>query len=210
MNPELRRALDVATAAAVEAGAILRAELHRPGGPRGGDGHAPADEEAERAIRARLLGAFPWRYLGEETGAAGPPGADTVWLVDPNDGTAVYLKARRGSAVSIAAVRSGRPILGVVYAFAYPDDRGDLIAWAEGRAITRNGAPVTTALAARSFGRESLVLVSSAADSAGRGGSPRGARAGSRGAPPAELCATGGGFRILPMTPIERLIGPEP
>jgi ADP-ribosylglycohydrolase len=42
-------------------------------------------------------------------------------------------------------LRDGVPILGVVYAFCYPDDRGDLIAWAEDCGpIQRNGQPVVS------------------------------------------------------------------
>jgi ADP-ribosylglycohydrolase/fructose-1,6-bisphosphatase/inositol monophosphatase family enzyme len=165
IDVELRDALAVATAAAVEAGALLRAELHRPGGPRGSGGHAPADEEAEKLIRDRLVAAFPsWGYLGEETGRGGAAGATKLWVVDPNDGTADYLKCRRGSAVSIAALRAGRPVIGVVYAFAHPDDDGDLITWAEREPIRRNGVAVATGLTALPFTRDSIVLVSSAAD----------------------------------------------
>ena len=47
----------------------LRADFHRPGGPRGGGEKAEADTEAEHLIRGRLAAAFPtWSYLGEETG----------------------------------------------------------------------------------------------------------------------------------------------
>ena len=82
---ELRRALDVAVAAAREAAEHLQADFHRPAGPRGKIDKAPADTEAEELIRARLLAAFPdWGYLGEETGRhEGAPGAP-IWLVDPN------------------------------------------------------------------------------------------------------------------------------
>src|SRR5207244_9711478 len=95
----------------------------------------------EGLIRGRLLEAFPWGYRGEETGYAGADGPH-LWLVDPNDGTASFLRGMRGSAVSIAALRDGVPVLGVVCAFAYPDDRGDLIAWAEGCPLSRNDRPV--------------------------------------------------------------------
>ena len=64
-----------------------------------------------------------------------------VWLVDPNDGTSAYLRGARGSSVSIALVRNGIPVLGVIYAYVAPDDRGDLIYWAEGFELTRNGEP---------------------------------------------------------------------
>jgi ADP-ribosylglycohydrolase/fructose-1,6-bisphosphatase/inositol monophosphatase family enzyme len=133
-------ALDAAVQAAREAGAMLRAEFHHPGGPRGSGGHADIDEEAERHIRGRLLAACPWAYRGEETGSAAGGDGRHLWLVDPNDGTEAYLKGWRGSVVSIAALRDGVPVLGVVYAFCYPDSgAGDLIAWAEGRPLTRDG-----------------------------------------------------------------------
>jgi ADP-ribosyl-[dinitrogen reductase] hydrolase len=166
MKTDLPRALEVASGAAREAGLVLRADLHRPGGPRGHtDDKADADTEAEWIVRGLLLGAFPgWGYLGEETGGVeGRPGAP-VWLVDPNDGTRDYLKGRRGSSVSIALLVDGRPSLGVVYAFAYPDDAGDLFAWAEGCGpLRRNGAPIEPTLPA-SLGPLEVVLVSSAGD----------------------------------------------
>ncbi len=135
---ELRCALD----AALEAGEVLRREFHRWGGPRGQHAHAEADEEAEWLIRNRLLGVFPqYRYRGEETGSVSA--ADPhVWLVDPNDGTSAFLRGARGSSVSIGLVRDGIPVLGVVYAYCAPDDAGDLIHWAEGFELTRNGVPV--------------------------------------------------------------------
>jgi fructose-1,6-bisphosphatase/inositol monophosphatase family enzyme len=143
---DLRRPLEAALDAAVAAGEILRRDFHRAGGPRGAVDKAEADVEAERLIRARLGEAFPgWGYLGEETGRIpGSPG-EPIWLVDPNDGTRDYLAGRRGSAVSIGLLAGGRPVLGVVFAFAYPDDDGDLFTWAEGCGpVRRNGRPVTT------------------------------------------------------------------
>lgn len=156
----LSRALEVAIVSAREAGALLRDDLHRPGGPRGRIDKAPADTEAEELIAARLRDAFPdWGYLGEETGRrAGRDGAP-VWLVDPNDGTRDYLLGRRGSAVSLALVHEGRPVLGVVYAFAYPDDDGDLFAWAEGCGpLRRNGLAVEPRHTARLKPADVVVL----------------------------------------------------
>jgi ADP-ribosyl-[dinitrogen reductase] hydrolase len=162
---KLSRALEVALAAARAGGAILSKDFHRPGGPRGEGDKADADLEAEHEIRGRLQSAFPeWGYLGEETGrGAGKPGAP-VWLVDPNDGTRDYLLGRRGSAVSIGLLAGGRPVLGVVFAFAYPDDEGDLFLWAEGCGpVRRNGldagAPPPPRLQA-----SDIVLVSSKGD----------------------------------------------
>jgi ADP-ribosylglycohydrolase/fructose-1,6-bisphosphatase/inositol monophosphatase family enzyme len=157
--------LQEATEAAREAGALLRADLHRAGGPRGEGDHAEADAEAERLIRDRLLAALPCGYRGEELGAAPGPINTHIWLVDPNDGTRAYLKGWRGSAVSIALLHDTTPVLGVVYAFAYADDAGDLIAWAEGCGpLTRNGEPVHTDLAGGMLERGALVLVSQDAD----------------------------------------------
>ena len=139
------RALELATDAARQAGAMLRAEFHRPGGPRGAGGHAEIDEQAERLIREILLAEFPWGYRGEELGYTPGQSDKQLWLVDPHDGTSVFLSGRRGSAVSIAALQNGVPVLGVVYAFGYPDDDGDLICWAEGCGpVLRNGQPVAT------------------------------------------------------------------
>jgi ADP-ribosylglycohydrolase/fructose-1,6-bisphosphatase/inositol monophosphatase family enzyme len=161
----LEAALSVAVDAARQAGALLLADFHRPGGPRGGGDKAEADTEAEREIRSRLMAAFPgWGYRGEETGVQAGKAGEPIWLVDPNDGTRDYLAGRRGSAVSIGLVREGRPVLGVVFAFAYPDDAGDLFAWAEGTGpLRRNGRPVETRLPAR-LSPTDVVLVSSKGD----------------------------------------------
>jgi ADP-ribosylglycohydrolase/fructose-1,6-bisphosphatase/inositol monophosphatase family enzyme len=162
---DLGPALDVATRAAREAGDLLRADFHRAGGPRGGGAKAEADVEAEDLIRGRLRDAFPdWSFLGEETGRAdGKPGAP-IWLVDPNDGTRDYLRGLRGSSVSIGLVHQGRAVLGVVFAFAYPDDDGDLFTWADGCGpLRRNGAPSATRLP-ESLGKADVVLVSAKGD----------------------------------------------
>jgi ADP-ribosylglycohydrolase/fructose-1,6-bisphosphatase/inositol monophosphatase family enzyme len=165
---DLSAALAVAVEAARAAGAMLREEFHRPGGPRGAGDHADIDRPVEEALRARLLAAFPWDYLGEETGRAGGGAAPYVWLVDPNDGTSAYLKGWRGSSVSIAALRAGVPVLGVVYTYAYPDGEGDLIAWAEGQSLTRNGQALTVHLADGTLegkaGRPAVVFLSQDAD----------------------------------------------
>ena len=163
MIHDYRRPLDVAVAAALEAGALLRADLHRPGGPRGEALHAEADTEAEWIIRKALMDAFPaWGYLGEETGAQPrPPGEPHLWIVDPNDGTGQYVKGHRGSAVSIALLCDGVPVLGVIYAFSAPDDRGDLFAWAEGCGpLRRNGAEVRRAAWPSALGPHDVVLLS--------------------------------------------------
>ncbi len=161
-------ALKVAIEAAQAAGARLRAELHRPGGPRGTGEHAPIDEEVEaEEIRPRLLEAFPnWGYRGEETRPHLPPQdrAAHVWLVDPNDATAAFLRGYRGAAVSVGLLRDGLPVLGVLFAYAYPDDEGDLLTWAEGEPLRRNGATIERTVEDRPLRRDDVVLVSESAD----------------------------------------------
>lgn len=161
--------LDVALKAARAAGDLLRADFHRPSGPRGEGDKAPVDTEAEQVIRAILLdGKTGFGFLGEETGAvAGAQGAP-IWVVDPNDGTRDYIRGRRGSSVSIALVAERRPVLGVVYAFGYPDDAGVLYAAAVGReGVYRNGSPVAAKLPDRLTDCD-VVLVSGGGDRAAR------------------------------------------
>ncbi len=166
MAHNYERALAVAIEAAIEAGAILREEFHHPGGPSGPKGHCPADNGAERLIRERLLAAFPgWGYLGEETGSRQAAEGEThIWLVDPNDGTRSFQKGMRGSAVSVALLRQGEPVLGVVYAFAAPDDRGDLFTWAQGCPFTRQGLPPEAGPWSGLPDAQKIVLVSQSAD----------------------------------------------
>jgi len=159
------RALEVSIGAAQEAGAILRADFHRPSGPRGKGDKADADLEAEGLIRQRLLLAFPeFGYLGEETGRAGPAGNRPIWLVDPNDGTRDYLLGRRGSSVSIGLVVEGRPVLGVVFSFNYPDGGGVLFAWAQACGPLRRNGQVIEASLSQGLTPHDTVLVSSGGD----------------------------------------------
>lgn len=159
--------LAVAVAAARAAGALLRADFLKPGGPSGHGGHAEADEPAEQLIRTHLLAATPaWSYLGEETGSVAGGEGHHCWLVDPNDGTRAYLEGYRGAAISIALLRDGVPVLGVVYAYAAPDNGGDLFAWAEGGPLLRNDQPVARRPWATEITPETVVLVSHKADRA--------------------------------------------
>lgn len=131
---------------AAQAGAMIRDEFHRPCGPRGSGSKAPVDTEVELFLKERLLALHSCNFLGEETEAVRTSSQD-VWVVDPQDGTTDFLAGLRGSSVSVALVRRGRPVLGVVFAPLAPDDDGDLIAWAQGAALTRKGRPVVQSAA---------------------------------------------------------------
>lgn len=159
----LDRLLQGTIAAVRDGGELLRQEFQRPEGPRGSGSKADVDEEIEWLLRTRLLALLPAFYRGEETGtcAAGLGSEDWCWLVDPHDGTSAFLKGHRGSAVSVALLWQGAPLLGVVYAPLSPDRGDDLIAWAEGCGpVTRNGAASTVDLSGRRLEYGEIVFVS--------------------------------------------------
>jgi hypothetical protein len=116
--------------AVLQMGALLRSEFHRPGGPRGSGDKALIDAEIARQMQDRLLSLHACGWHSEEIPPVASDSPDT-WVVDPQDGTRAFLKGLRGSAISVALVRDGVPVLGIVYAPTAPDDRGDFFVWAE-------------------------------------------------------------------------------
>jgi fructose-1,6-bisphosphatase/inositol monophosphatase family enzyme len=152
MNRNMTPAAILAQAvSAVQAeGARLREEFYAPHGPRGRRGSCPIDREIEERLQPALQALFPAQFCGEE--CADKPGSAPgwVWLVDPHDGTFEYTSGRRGSSISVALVREGVPVLGIVHAPDSPDRGPDTIAWAEGAGpIVRNGKPVQARLTTR-------------------------------------------------------------
>lgn len=117
-DSERARRLDVARAAAREAGALAlsffrdRAALAvESKGPH--DLVSRADRAVEALIRERLGAAFPDdRIVGEEAG--GTPAA-RFWYVDPIDGTQNFLHGLPLFVVSIAFIEDGRTEVGVVH-----------------------------------------------------------------------------------------------
>ena len=143
-----------------QAGVSLAAEFSRPGGPRAaGTETAPIDTEIELFLRSHLTALLPARFVGEEAGVLAAEANGYCWVVDPHDGTRAFLEGRRGSAISVALLRYGEPVLGVVYAPLSPDRGPDLIAWAEGAPITRNGVPVGVDLARRKLAEGDVVFL---------------------------------------------------
>lgn len=147
----------------IESGALILAELRRPGGPRGSGYKAEVDLEIEVVLRRGLEQILSCDFVGEETGRH-QTGHRYCWVVDPNDGTADFLAGRSGSAVSVGLLDEGEPVLGVVYAPGTP--RGsDCIAWQQGmNALFRNGRVIAPSKQNRDL-KGSVVFVSSAAAS---------------------------------------------
>jgi ADP-ribosyl-[dinitrogen reductase] hydrolase len=165
---DLPSLLPAIIALAEQAGRVLAAEFTRPEGARSEGSHAPVDDEIEAFLRPALLNLLPALWRGEESGhSPGPkdgPGHELCWLVDPHDGTSAFLAGERGTAISIALLRGGLPVLGVVHAPLPPDRGPDSIAWAEGMDhILRNGHAVAARLEATKLTKGGIVFVSHAA-----------------------------------------------
>jgi histidinol-phosphatase len=122
---ELQAALDAAQAAAEVIRGLYRKNL----AVRTKEDRSPvteADLRAEETIRAILSERFPtYGFYGEETGRHSV-GADSVWLVDPIDGTKSFIRECPFFSTQIALMRGGRLVLGVSSAPAYGE-----LAWAE-------------------------------------------------------------------------------
>ncbi len=78
-----------------------------------GDWVSEVDINSEAAIRRVLTRETGLPVFGEE---AGGERADLGWLVDPLDGTSNFLHGLEAVGVSVALVRDGQPIVGVVHA----------------------------------------------------------------------------------------------
>lgn len=133
--------LPAVLAAVTTVGALIRREFHRPGGPRTAASKALVDAEVEHLLKVRLLTLLPCGWQSRETATlASRDGWE--WVVDPHNGASDFLAGHRGSAVSVALLRQSDPVLGVVHAPLWPHDGGEMIAWAEGANLSRNGRPV--------------------------------------------------------------------
>jgi len=137
ISNELQAALDAAEAAAE----VIRAHYARGIGVRIKPDTSPvteADMLAEKAIRGILSARFPaYGFYGEETGQHGMD-AESIWIVDPIDGTKCFVREIPFFSTQIALWRDGRPVLGVSSAPVYGE-----LAWAEERAgAFLNGRPI--------------------------------------------------------------------
>jgi len=124
-SPELQAALDAAAAAATVIRSLyqrnLAVEIKADRSPV-----TEADVRAEQAIREVLSARFPsYGFHGEETGQHSTD-AESVWLVDPIDGTKSFIRDCPFFSTQIALWRGGELVLGVSSAPAYGE-----LAWAE-------------------------------------------------------------------------------
>ncbi len=89
--------------------------------------------------------------------------SDRTWLIKPHDGKHGFYSGYRNTAVSIALLDGDELVLGVVYAFNYPDSKGDLISWAKGGSLRRNDL-IMTRQAPKPIDEKSIVLLPSLTD----------------------------------------------
>ena len=124
-SKELTAALEAARAAAD----VIRAYYGRNPSVRIKPDQSPvteADVRAEEVIRATLARSFPgYGFYGEETGQRAME-AESIWLVDPIDGTKSFVRETPFFSTQIALMRAGELVLGVSHAPVYGE-----LAWAE-------------------------------------------------------------------------------
>lgn len=76
-----------------------------------------ADRAAENEIVAMIGKDFPDdAMLGEEGGPQGSSRSGRLWVIDPIDGTANYMRSLPWWSVSIGLLDNGRPIAGIIHA----------------------------------------------------------------------------------------------
>jgi len=136
-SKELQAALDAAQAAAVIIRSLYQKNLQVTT-KADATPVTDADVRAEKAIRTVLNDRFPsYGFYGEETGQHAID-AESVWLVDPIDGTKSFVRETPFFSTQIALMREGRFVLGVSSAPAYGE-----LAWAEeGGGAFMNDKPI--------------------------------------------------------------------
>ncbi|AFZ44131.1 inositol monophosphatase [Halothece sp. PCC 7418] len=117
---QLKTYLEIATEAALAAGAVLQdywgnlSQVEEKG--RSGDLVTNADRASETVILEIIQRHFPnHSILAEESGSFGKQQAEYLWAIDPLDGTTNYAHQYPIYAVSIGLLIAGVPQVGVVY-----------------------------------------------------------------------------------------------
>jgi histidinol-phosphatase len=137
LSAELEAALD----AAARAAEVMRSLYQRNLQVRVKEDKSPvteADVRCETAIREILEARFPSHgFYGEETGSHDVD-AESVWLVDPIDGTKAFVREYPMFSTQIALMRDGELVMGVSSAPLY----GELAHAERGCGAFLNGKPI--------------------------------------------------------------------
>ncbi len=136
--------LDIATEAALAAGAVLQGYLGNVEDAitekgRPGDLVTVADKASEEVILQALNRHFPEHaILSEESGKLGNQENEFLWAIDPLDGTTNFAHQYPFFAVSIGLLINGVPQVGVIY----DPFHHELFRAAQGLGATRNRHPI--------------------------------------------------------------------
>lgn len=114
--------LEVATAAAIAGGEVLKSHakrgvIMRNKAATGGHSYdlvSDADVESEQVVAAMIRKAFPSHEIIGEEGHDGDASAEHLWIIDPLDGTNNYAHGVAHYAVSIGYYRGGVPTVGAI------------------------------------------------------------------------------------------------
>ncbi|GJP49974.1 hypothetical protein CLOM_g9131 [Closterium sp. NIES-68] len=119
---ELREYLQVAVAAARQAGEVIRSSFHAPKDVQHKgkvDLVTETDKQCEALILQHISAAFPsHKFIGEEASAVGGTAGltdDPTWMVDPLDGTTNFVHRYPFVCVSIGLAVSKSVVVGVVF-----------------------------------------------------------------------------------------------
>lgn len=141
---DLQKYLDIATEAALAAGAVIQSYLGKLADSvvekgRPGDLVTIADQASESVILETLRRHLPEHsILAEESGALGNQDHEFLWAVDPLDGTTNFAHQYPVFAVSIGLLVAGEPQVGVIY----DPSRQELFRAAKGLGATCNRRPI--------------------------------------------------------------------
>jgi myo-inositol-1(or 4)-monophosphatase len=140
---QLQIFLDIATAAALDAGAIVQSywgnlnAIEEKGRP--GDLVTAADKASEKAILEVLRRHVPEHgILAEESGKLGDSSSQYLWAIDPLDGTTNFAHQYPPFGVSVGLLIDGIPQVGVVF----DPFHNELFRAAKGLGATRNRQPI--------------------------------------------------------------------
>lgn len=102
------------------------------------------DTGVQRFLQRELSDRWPdIQFLGEEGGCAAPDPAGRVFVLDPVDGTANLMHHFGHSAISLALVEAGVPVLGLVY----DPFRDEMFRAVRGGGAFCNGRPIRASAA---------------------------------------------------------------
>lgn len=144
IQPNHQTFLDIATTAALAAGAVLEkhwgniTDIQEKGS--GGDLVTEVDKASEAVLLEVLQRHLPdHAILAEESGQINPDESNPyLWAVDPLDGTTNYAHGFPVACVSVGLLIHGKPEVGVIYNPFYRE----LYQAAKGRGATLNQRPI--------------------------------------------------------------------